>query len=147
MRFSHLESLRWVSHPVRMLFDCWDMFVKFSITCCSTGEAKPAAASSHAVRVMGPEVLDSGGGQPGQQERGVEGAGGGRVLSLLSEEPPPVNVPGSVYWNSNRDTLYQFIPESAAPNLDTKSLWQTQHFFAIFSTFTIHNFIPSHTHT
>lgn len=41
------------------------------------------------------------------------------VLSLLWKEPPPVNVPGSVYWNSNRDTLYQFILESAVPNLDT----------------------------
>lgn len=47
------------STPVGMLLDCWDMFVMFSITCCWTGEAKPALASSHAVRVMGPEVSDS----------------------------------------------------------------------------------------
>lgn len=47
------------SAPVGMLLDCWDMFVMVSITCCRTGEAKPALASSHAVRVMGPEVSDS----------------------------------------------------------------------------------------
>lgn len=129
------------STPVGMLLDCWDMFVMFSITCCWTGEAKPALASSHAVRVMGPEVSDtrSQSTRPAETSslQSVGQGGGGRLFPLslchslcsvvlsLCREPPPVHVRGSVYCNSNRDTLYQFISESAALNLDTETPGQT----------------------
>lgn len=92
------------------------MFVKFSITCCSTGEAKPAAASSHAVRVMGPEVLDSGGGQPGQQERGVEGAGGGRESSLCSLRNLPLLM--------SRDQFTETVTETHCTNSPRNQLRQ-----------------------
>lgn len=106
------------SAPVGMLLDCWDMFVMFSITCCWTGEAKPALASSHAVRVMGPEVSDT----RSQSTRPAETSSLQSVGQGEGDCSPSLSVILSALWFSlSVENLPLFMSEDQFPATVTET--------------------------